>query len=118
MNILNRKLHLLEKNVLPELPEEGTTRITWDNGDTELNEAENQLHRRANQILEAHKEEMQQAVERGENDFIPLSSSDQAIVDAANHRFMARILEIFQVFTDAFVTYKDPMANLVFTLQN
>ena len=34
MNILNRKLHLLEKNVLPELPEEGTTRITWDNGDT------------------------------------------------------------------------------------
>ncbi len=25
MNILNRKLHLLEKNVLPELPEKGTT---------------------------------------------------------------------------------------------
>ena len=43
MNILNRKLHLLEKNVLPELPEEGTTRITWDNGDTELNEAKNEF---------------------------------------------------------------------------
>jgi hypothetical protein len=27
---------------------------------------------------------------------------------------MARILEIFQTFTDAFVTYKDPMANWVF----
>ena len=29
MNILNSKLQLLEKNVLPELSEEGTTRITW-----------------------------------------------------------------------------------------
>jgi hypothetical protein len=39
MNILNRKLHLLEKNVLPELPEEGTTKITWENGDIELDRA-------------------------------------------------------------------------------
>jgi hypothetical protein len=114
MNILNRKLHLLEKNVLPELPEEGTTKITWENGDIELDRAEYELHRRANQILEAHAQEMQQAVELGENTYTPLSSSDQAIVDAANRRFMARILEIFQTFTDAFVTYKDPMANWVF----
>ena len=114
MNILSRKLHELEKNVLPELPEEGTTKITWENGDIELDRAENELHRRATQILEAHAEEMQQALSRGETDAIPLSSADQAIVDAANHRFMARILEIFQTFTDAFVTYKDPMANWVF----
>ena len=33
MNILSKKLHELEKNVLPELPEEGTTKITWENGD-------------------------------------------------------------------------------------
>lgn len=114
MNILNRKLHLLEKNVLPELPEKGTTKITWENGDIELDRAEFELHRRAAQILEAHAEEMQQALLRGETDVIRLSSADQAIVDAANRRFMARILEIFQVFTDAFVTYKDPMANWVF----
>jgi hypothetical protein len=114
MNTVSRKLHELEKNVLPELPEEGKTRITWENGNAELDRAENELHRRATQILEAHKEEMQQALERGETTYAPLSSSDQAIVDAANRRFMARILEIFQVFKDAFVTYKDPVANWVF----
>ena len=114
MNIVSKKLYALEKNVLPELPEEGTTKITWENGDVELDRAENELHRRATQILEAHMEEMQQALSRGETDAIRLSSADQAIVDAANRRFMARILEIFQTFTDAFVTYKDPMANWVF----
>ena len=41
MNTLSRKLYALEKNVLPELPEKGKTRITWDNGDTTLDEAEN-----------------------------------------------------------------------------
>jgi hypothetical protein len=114
MNILNRKLHLLEKNVLPELPEEGTTRITWDNGDPELNEAENALHRRATQILHYHANELQAAKERGDTTYNPLSTDDQTLVDAANHRFIARILEIFQAFTDTFVTYKDPMANWIF----
>ena len=114
MNILSRKLHFLEKNVLPELPEEGTTRITWDNGDAELNEAENELHRRATQILQYHADELQAAKERADTTFNPLSIDDQALVDAANRRLMARILDIFQVFTDAFVTLKDPMANLVF----
>lgn len=114
MNLVSRKLHALEKNVLPEVPQEGTTKITWENGDVELDRAESELHRRATQILEAHREEMQQAAERGENTYTPLSPSDQVIVDAAHHRFMARILDIFRVFTDAFVTYKDPMANWVF----
>ena len=114
MNILSRKLRELEKNVLPELPEEGTTRITWENGDIELDRAESELHRRATQILEAHMKEMQEASSRGETAYTPLSASDQAVVDAANHRFMARIFEIFQTYTDAFVTYKDPMANWVF----
>ncbi len=114
MNILSKRLHELEKNVLPELPEKGTTKITWENGDIELDRAETELHRRATQILEAHAEEMQEALSRGETAYTPLSSSDQAIVDAANRRFMARILEIFQVFTDTFVTLKDPMANWVF----
>jgi hypothetical protein len=114
MNILSKRLHELEKKVLPELPEKGSTKITWENGDIELDRAENELHRRANQILEAHAKDMQQAVERGENIFTPLQPSDQAIVDAANRRLMARILEIFQVFTDTFVTLKDPMANWIF----
>ncbi len=114
MNILIRKLHELEKNVLPELPEKGTTKITWENGDVELDRAELELHRRATQISEAHAEKMKEALSRGETDVIRLSSADQSIVDAANRRFMARILEIFQTFTDAFVTYKDPMANWVF----
>ena len=115
MNILSKKLHELEKNVLPELPEKGTTKITWENGDIELDRAETELNRRANQILEAHAQELQNALSNGEKPtYTPLSPSDQAIVDAANHRLMARILEIFQVFTDAFVTYKDPMANMVF----
>jgi hypothetical protein len=100
--------------VLPELPEKGTTKITWENGDIELDRAETEFHRRANQILEAHAEEMQEALSRGETAYTPLSPSDQAIVDTANRRIMARILEIFQVFTDAFATYKDPMANWVF----
>jgi hypothetical protein len=111
MNILNRKLHFLEKNVLPELPEEGTTRITWDNGDTELNEAENELHRRATQIMQYYANELQAAKERGDTTYSPLSTDDQALVDAASRRFMARILEIFQAFTDAFVTYKDRWLN-------
>jgi hypothetical protein len=114
MNIVSKKLHLLEKNVLPELPKEGTTKITWDNGDTELNEAENELHRRATQILQYHTNELQAAKERGDTTYNPLSTDDQALVDAANRRFMARILEIFQVFTDTFVTLKDPIANWVF----
>jgi len=114
MNIVSKKLPALEKKVLPEHPQEGTTKITWENGDAELDRAENELHRLAHQILEAHAEEMQQAAEQGENTYIPLSPSDQAIVDAANHRFMTRILEIFQVFTDTFVTHKDPRANWVF----
>ncbi len=109
MNILNRKLHLLEKNVLPELPEKGTTKITWENGDIELDRAETELHRRVAQILEANAEEMQEALSRGETAYTQQSPSDQAIVDAAHRRFMARILEIFQVFTDTFVTYKDPI---------
>ena len=67
MNIVSKKLHALEKNVLPELPEEGTTKITWENGDIELDRAENELHRRATQILEAHAEEMQQARRTGRN---------------------------------------------------
>ena len=67
MNILSKKLHVLEKNVLPELPEEGTTKITWENGDIELDRAENELHRRATQILEAHAEEMQASTITGRN---------------------------------------------------
>lgn len=114
MNIVSRKLYALERNVLPELPREGTTKITWDNDDIELDRAENELHRRATQILEAHANQMHQALEQGENTYTPLSSSDEAIVDAANRRLMARILEIFQVFTDTFVTLKDPIANWVF----
>ena len=114
MNLVSRKLHALEKNVLPELPQEGTTKITWENGDLELDRAENELHRRASHILEAYGEELQQAADRGETTCTPLSPDDQAIVDAANRRFMARVFEIFQVFTDAFVTLKDPMANWVF----
>ena len=114
MNLVSKKLHALEKNVLPEHPKEGTTKITWENGDPELDRAENGLHRRANQILEAHMQEMQQAIERGETTYTPLLPSEQEIVDAANRRFMDRIFQIFQVFTDAFVTLKDPMANWVF----
>lgn len=114
MNIVSKKLHELEKNVLPELPEKGTTKITWENGDIELDRAESELHKRATQILEAHAEEMQEALSRGETAYTPLSPSDQAIVDTANRRLMARILEIFQVFTDTFVTLKDPLANWIF----
>jgi hypothetical protein len=51
MNAVSRRLHELEKNVLPELPEKGTTKITWENGNAELDRAENELHRRATQIL-------------------------------------------------------------------
>ena len=108
MNLISRKLHALERNVLPEEPKEGTTKITWDNGDPELDQAENELHRRASQILDTYEEELQQAADRGETTCRPLSPENQAIVDAANRRFMARIFEIFQVFTDAFVTLKDP----------
>ena len=57
--------------MLPELPEEGTTKITWENDDVELDRAENELHRRAYQILKAHAKEMQQAVEREENTYTP-----------------------------------------------
>ena len=67
MNIVSKKLHELEKNVLPELPEKGTTKITWENGDIELDRAESELHRRATQILEAHAEEMQEALDTGRN---------------------------------------------------
>ena len=42
MNIVSKKLHELEKNVLPELPEKGTTKITWENGDIELDRAESE----------------------------------------------------------------------------
>jgi hypothetical protein len=114
MNLVSKKLYGLEKNVLPELPTEGTTKITWENGDAHINRAESELHRRAIQILEAHQEEIEQAVERGETKYNPLAPSDQVIVDASNRRFVARIFQIFQVFTDAFVTLKDPMANWVF----
>jgi hypothetical protein len=114
MNIVSKKLHELERNVLPELPEKGTTKVTWENGNTELDRAESELHKRATQILEAHAEEMQEALTRGETNYTPLSPSDQAIVDTANRRLMARMLEIFQVFTDTFVTLKDPMANWIF----
>ena len=55
MNIVSKKLHELEKNVLPELPEKGTTRITWENGSRELDDAELELHRRAHEILEHQK---------------------------------------------------------------
>jgi hypothetical protein len=64
--------------------------------------------------LEAYGEELQQATDRGETTCTPPSPDKQAIVDAANRRFMARVFEIFQIFTDAFVTLKDPMANWVF----
>jgi hypothetical protein len=47
MNIVSKKLHELEKNVLPELPEKGTTRITWENGRREIDNAELELHTRA-----------------------------------------------------------------------
>ena len=82
MNIVSKKLYALEKSVLPEIPEKGTTKITWENGDVELDRAENELHRRATQILEAHKEEMQIALTSGETDYTPLSPIDQEIVDA------------------------------------
>jgi hypothetical protein len=114
MNILSKKLHELEKNVLPEFPEKGTTKITWENGDIELDRAESELLRRATQILEAHAEEMQEALARGENAYTPLSPSDQVIVDTADRRLMARILDIFELFVDTFVTQKDPMATWIF----
>jgi len=46
MNIVSKKLHELEKNMLPELPEKGTTKITWENGSRELDDAELELHSR------------------------------------------------------------------------
>jgi len=36
-------MHELGKNVLPEFPEKVTTKITWENGDIELDRAENEL---------------------------------------------------------------------------
>ena len=75
MNIVSRKLHELEKNVLPELPDRGTTKITWENGDIELDRAEAELHRRASQILEAHADEMKEALEKlAKEQFVPVSS--------------------------------------------
>jgi len=50
--------------VLPDLPKEGTTRITWENGDVELDRAENELHRRATQILQYYADDLQAAKER------------------------------------------------------
>lgn len=70
--------------MLPELSEKGTTKITWENGDIELDRAESELHKRATQILETHAEEMQDALSRGETAYTPPSPSDQTIVDTAN----------------------------------
>jgi hypothetical protein len=43
MNFVSKKLYALEKNVLPDLPEDGTTKITWENGDVELDQRWNLL---------------------------------------------------------------------------
>ena len=61
--------------MLPELPEKGTTKITWENGDVELDRAESELHRRATQILEAHAEEMREGINKGRNRCLPIVSS-------------------------------------------
>ncbi len=53
MNIVSKKLHALEKNVLPEVPEEGTTKITWENGDVEISETDLAL-----QALSEHKKDI------------------------------------------------------------
>jgi hypothetical protein len=49
MNLISRKRYALERNVQPELPREGTTKITWDNGNIELDRAESELHTRTAQ---------------------------------------------------------------------
>jgi hypothetical protein len=121
MNIVSKKLHELEKNVLPELPEKGTTKITWENGDAETDRAELELHRRAREILDRHKqilEELEYNLKHGiESDpFLSpmLSPQDEAIVNAANKRLMARMFEIIELFGDVFVCHGDNMAKYVF----
>ena len=121
MNIVSKKLHELEKNVLPELPEKGTTRITWENGSRELDNAELELHIRAKEILERHNEvleELEYNLKHGiESDPLltpMLSPQDEAIVNAANTRLMARMFEIIELFANVFVCHGDNMAKYVF----
>ena len=121
MNIVSKKLHELEKNVLPELPEKGTTRITWENGSRELDNAELELHIRAKEILERHNEvleELEYNLKHGiESDPLltpMLSPQDEAIVNAANTWLMARMFEIIELFANVFVCHGDNMAKYVF----
>jgi hypothetical protein len=121
MNIVSKKLHELEKNVLPELPEKGTTKITWENGSRELDNAEFELHTRAKEILQRHNEILEEMESDLKNGIDPdpllsfeLSPQDKAIVDAANKRLMFRMFEIIDLFGDVFVCHGDNMAKYVF----
>ena len=59
MNLVSTKLYSLERNVLPELPEEGTAKITWENGDEKENITDFQIGFLRSQLRELIKEEIQ-----------------------------------------------------------
>jgi hypothetical protein len=64
--------------------------------------------------LENYRDELNAALARGQTTIPELSPEDNAIVETANHRFMARLLDLFESFVDTFVTSNDVMADWVF----
>lgn len=110
MNALMRKLSILENNVLDALPAEGTTRLTWNNGNEELDRAEDLLYENAKAIIERHQEDKE---ETGDST-LQLSPADKIITDAAHKRFMFRLLEMVRNFGDAFIYQDNKMGEIWF----
>ena len=94
-----------ENNVLDDLPVEGTTKLTWENGNSELDRAEDTLYETAKRISEGL---------TVTEDMLELSVSERAILDAAHKRFMYRLFEMVQSFGEAVVYHDDSFGKFIF----
>jgi hypothetical protein len=104
VNNLSKKLHDLEKNVLPEQPLKETSRWGFDNGDKELNKAERQLYDMAKNI--------------GERVEAEDLTADQIEIMLKSHRFVTfRILDLFETWAKGIICYNDPLMWHIFSLR-
>jgi hypothetical protein len=117
LNNLARKLYGLEQNALGDVPAEGTTRITWENGNKGLDMAENILMDEFRNIVDRLAENTKELADDPNVGIEDLTPNEKAICDLGEKRMFLRMHDIVNRYFDLLVYHGDNYAKYIFNLR-
>jgi hypothetical protein len=115
MNVISRKLHELEKNVIDDTPKTKTVLYIEDATEREIHKRAAELLQRqrdvAEQLYNILKENPKAEVNIHALDFTP---DEKAIVDKSNILYHHRVMELFDIDIAQFIHLNDPVNKWIF----